>query len=136
VRAAGRRGGAPRGAGLALPAASGGVRAAPAPGGAGGSRLVGLVPEHVDRYWQLTLEFLAIARETWPAILAERNAIEPAARRDRLINLESARLAAARHGPGIAAGSTRAEPGPAQAPPAPPRLPPARGGPPAPCTAL
>jgi len=74
------------------------------------SRLDGLVPEHVDRYWQLTLEFLAIARETWPTILAERNAIEPAARRDRLINLESARLAAARHGPVIAAGSTGSMP--------------------------
>src|SRR5262249_57375068 len=82
------------------------------------SRLDGLVPEHVDRYWQLTLEFLAIARETWPAILAERNAIEPAARRDRLINLESARLAAARPGPVIAARSARSPPRPPQPLPA------------------
>src|SRR5215831_10437498 len=74
------------------------------------NRLDGLVPDNVDRYWQLTLQFLTIARETWPAILAERNAIEPAARRDRLINLEAARLAAASAGPVIAAGSTGSMP--------------------------
>jgi ATP-dependent helicase/nuclease subunit B len=73
-------------------------------------RLDGLVPEQVDRYWQLTLEFLAIAREEWPSILAERRAIEPAERRDRLINAEAARLAAAREGPVIAAGSTGSMP--------------------------
>jgi ATP-dependent helicase/nuclease subunit B len=72
--------------------------------------LDGLVPEHVDRYWQLTLDFLKIARETWPEILKERQAIEPAERRDRLINAEAARLAAAPHGPVIAAGSTGSMP--------------------------
>jgi ATP-dependent helicase/nuclease subunit B len=74
------------------------------------SRLDGLVPEHVDKYWQLTLDFLKIARESWPSILAERQAIEPAERRDRLINLEAARLAAAGGGPVIAAGSTGSMP--------------------------
>jgi ATP-dependent helicase/nuclease subunit B len=74
------------------------------------SRLDGLVPEHVDRYWQLTLDFLKIAREAWPSILAERQAIEPAERRDRLINAEAARLAAAPDGPVIAAGSTGSMP--------------------------
>src|SRR5262249_42610385 len=49
-------------------------------------RLDGLVPDHVDKYWQLTLAFLTIARVAWPQILAERNAIEPAERRDLLIN--------------------------------------------------
>src|SRR5215467_6525815 len=39
-------------------------------------RLDGLVPETLDRYWQLTLEFLQIARERWPNILAERGAME------------------------------------------------------------
>src|SRR6266511_1821872 len=29
-------------------------------------RLDELVPENLDRYWQLTLEFLKIAREAWP----------------------------------------------------------------------
>src|SRR5579871_2010433 len=74
------------------------------------SRLDGLVPEHVDKYWQLTLDFLKIAREAWPAILAERQAIEPAERRDLLINAEAARLAAASDGPVIAAGSTGSMP--------------------------
>src|SRR5215467_11096282 len=74
------------------------------------SRLDGLVPEHVDKYWQLTLDFLKIAREAWPNILAERQAIEPAERRDRLINAEAARLAAAPDGPVIAAGSTGSMP--------------------------
>src|SRR5689334_22643552 len=73
-------------------------------------RLDGLVPEQVDRYWQLTLEFLKIAREAWPKILAERREIEPAERRDCLINAEAARLAAAREGPVIAAGSTGSMP--------------------------
>ena len=42
-----------------------------------------LVPDEHDEYWQLTLRFLnEIAREAWPAILAERGKIEPAARRD------------------------------------------------------
>src|SRR5262249_55966344 len=57
-------------------------------------------------YWQLSLKFLKIAREAWPAILNERGAIEAAARRDRLIAAEAARLAAATDGPVIAAGST------------------------------
>ena len=52
-------------------------------------RLDELVPEALDRYWQLTLEFLKIAREAWPNILAERGAIEPAARRDALIKAEA-----------------------------------------------
>src|SRR5262249_15138901 len=44
-------------------------------------RLDGLVPEHVDTYWQLTLDFLKIAREAWPKNLAQRQALEPAERR-------------------------------------------------------
>src|SRR5215471_2227859 len=73
-------------------------------------RLDQLVPDAHDRYWQLTLEFLKIARETWPQILAERNAIEPAARRDALIAAEAARLEAHADGPIIAAGSTGSMP--------------------------
>src|SRR4051812_15261639 len=56
-------------------------------------RLKGLVPDNLDHYWQLTLDFLKIAGETWPAILEERGAIEPAARRDLLIEAERLRLA-------------------------------------------
>jgi ATP-dependent helicase/nuclease subunit B len=69
-------------------------------------RLDGLVPDNLDDYWQLTLRFLKIAREEWPQILAEREAIEPAARRDLLIAAEAARLQAKNDGPVIAAGST------------------------------
>jgi ATP-dependent helicase/nuclease subunit B len=77
-------------------------------------RLDGLVPETLDRYWQLTLEFLQIARENWPKILAERGSIEPAARRDALIKAEAARLSAHAGGPVIAAGSTGSMPATAE----------------------
>jgi ATP-dependent helicase/nuclease subunit B len=77
-------------------------------------RLDELVPETLDRYWQLTLEFLKIAREIWPNILAERGAIEPAARRDALIKAEAARLAVHADGPIIAAGSTGSMPATAE----------------------
>jgi ATP-dependent helicase/nuclease subunit B len=79
-------------------------------------KLDGLVPEEVDAYWQLTLRFLKIAREAWPQILNERQAIEPAARRDLLIGAETARLAAATAGPVIAAGSTGSMPATARLP--------------------
>src|SRR6266852_5404593 len=77
-------------------------------------RLDGLVPQTLDRYWQLTLEFLQIARENWPKILAERGAIEPAARRDALIKAEATRLSAHADGPVIAAGSTGSMPATAE----------------------
>jgi ATP-dependent helicase/nuclease subunit B len=73
-------------------------------------RLDVLVPQRFDPYWQLSLMFLKIAREAWPAILAERNAIEPAERRDRLIAAEAARLKSVAEGPVIAAGSTGSMP--------------------------
>jgi ATP-dependent helicase/nuclease subunit B len=73
-------------------------------------RLDTVVPDHLDEYWQLTLEFLRIARDWWPAILAERGAIEPAERRDRLIAAEARRLAAAPDAPVVAAGSTGSMP--------------------------
>lgn len=78
------------------------------------NRLDELVPDALDRYWQLTLEFLKIAREVWPAILAERGVIEPAARRDALIKAEAARLAVHTGGPVIAAGSTGSMPATAE----------------------
>jgi ATP-dependent helicase/nuclease subunit B len=73
-------------------------------------RLDELVPEEFDEYWQRTLDFLRIAREHWPAILAEARRMEPAARRDRLIAAETERLAGAPGGPVIAAGSTGSMP--------------------------
>ena len=72
-------------------------------------RLDKVVPDHLDQYWQITLKFLQIARDVWPAILAERGAIEPADRRDRLIAAEARRLAASQ-APVVAAGSTGSMP--------------------------
>src|SRR3954452_9081066 len=76
--------------------------------------LDGLVPDMLDRYWQHSLEFLRIARIAWPGHLAEIKRIEPAARRDLLIDAEARRLTTQRHGPVIAAGSTGPNPGPAK----------------------
>ena len=69
----------------------------------------GLVPGELDEFWQRTLRFLNIARETWPTLLAERGAIEPAARRDMLIAAEAKRLGQI-NAPVIAAGSTGSMP--------------------------
>jgi ATP-dependent helicase/nuclease subunit B len=72
--------------------------------------LDGLVPDALDIYWQLTLDFLKIARDYWPAYLKETGRIEPAMRRDRLIEAEAARFATHHAGPVIAAGSTGSMP--------------------------
>ncbi len=72
-------------------------------------RLDGLVPDDLDPYWQLSLRFLKIAREAWPALRHERGAIEAAERRDKLIEAETARLANS-EAPVIAAGSTGSMP--------------------------
>jgi ATP-dependent helicase/nuclease subunit B len=72
-------------------------------------KLDGLVPEDLDPYWQRSLRFLKIAREVWPALRAERGAIEAAERRDKLIEAEAGRLAGS-DAPVIAAGSTGSMP--------------------------
>ncbi len=69
-----------------------------------------LVPDQFDKYWQNSLEFLRIARKIWPEHLKEIGRIEPAERRDRLIEAEAARLTAHHEGPVIAAGSTGSMP--------------------------
>jgi ATP-dependent helicase/nuclease subunit B len=74
------------------------------------SALDKLVPDGLDQYWQHSLDFLRIARQAWPAYLAEIGRIEPAARRDLLIAAEAARLTAQPAGPVIAAGSTGSMP--------------------------
>ncbi|HTV36108.1 MAG TPA: double-strand break repair protein AddB, partial [Xanthobacteraceae bacterium] len=76
-------------------------------------RLDTLVPQEFDEYWQRTLRFLQIAREAWPAVLDERQLIEPAERRDRLIKAEAARLQK-NNAPVIAAGSTGSIPATAE----------------------
>jgi ATP-dependent helicase/nuclease subunit B len=69
-----------------------------------------LVPDQFDKYWQHSLEFLSIARKAWPEHLREIGRIEPAERRDRLIEAEAARLTAHHEGPVVAAGSTGSMP--------------------------
>ena len=67
------------------------------------------------RFWQITLEFLRIATEFWPAHLAEHGRIDPGDRRNRLIRAEAQRLR--EHGapaPVIAAGSTGSVPATAE----------------------
>ena len=78
--------------------------------GVGWDALDGLVPDQLDKYWQYSLEFLRIARRAWPAHLHEIQKIEPAARRDLLIEAEARRLTAHHDGPVIAAGSTGSMP--------------------------
>ena len=68
-----------------------------------------LVPDDLDHYWKITLDFLKIASVAWPAHLLEQNLIEPARRRDLLIAAEAARITAS-PGPFIAAGSTGSMP--------------------------
>jgi ATP-dependent helicase/nuclease subunit B len=68
-----------------------------------------LVPDDLDPFWQLSLRFLKIAREAWPALRNERGAIEAAERRDKLIEAEAKRLAGS-DAPVIAAGSTGSMP--------------------------
>ncbi len=73
----------------------------------GFERLGGLAPERYASHWQLTLRFLRLLTEHWPAILAEEGAIDPADRRNRLIEAQ-ARLWTNEPptGPVVAAGST------------------------------
>ncbi len=78
--------------------------------GVGWEALDGLVPDQLDKYWQHSLDFLRIARQAWPAHLQEIGKIEPAARRDLLIEAEGKRLTAHHDGPVIAAGSTGSMP--------------------------
>ncbi len=53
-------------------------------------------PEDLARYWAITLEFLKIATEFWPAHLSECGLIDPGQRRDLMIRAEAARLRARR----------------------------------------
>ncbi|SHF63828.1 ATP-dependent helicase/nuclease subunit B [Kaistia soli DSM 19436] len=74
-----------------------------------------LVPDDLARYWQITLDFLKIVGEAWPALLDERHLADPATRRDRLIRDEARRLASEPpRGLVIAAGSTGSIPATAE----------------------
>ncbi|WP_232630388.1 double-strand break repair protein AddB [Methylobacterium sp. Leaf118] len=66
--------------------------------------------EH-SRYFGLTLDFLRIAAENWPGILASRGLSDPAMRARRLVLAEADRLSRERPGdPVVVAGSTGSVP--------------------------
>jgi len=52
-------------------------------------QLADLVPETYAEHWQIILEFLTIVTEHWPAILAEEEAMDGAARRDLLLSRQA-----------------------------------------------
>ncbi len=74
--------------------------------------LAGLGTESYDKYWGMTLAFLRIATERWPAILAERGLVDPAVRQKALVEAEIVRLTAgpARDAPLIVAGVVADDP--------------------------
>src|SRR5262249_24604188 len=45
-------------------------------------------------YFQVTVDFVKIVAEQWPAYIAEHDRIDPAARRDQLVRARAAELAA------------------------------------------
>lgn len=78
-------------------------------------RLAGLVPDEFARHWHQTLKFLDILSGAWPAILQEREALDPVERRNRLLRAqaESWSREPPDH-PVIAAGSTGSIPAAAE----------------------
>ncbi len=79
------------------------------------SALQNLVPEEHSEHWQLTVEFLKIVTDNWPAHLRDNGLVSPTARRNALMDFEAARLMArSPAGPVIAAGSTGTVPATAQ----------------------
>ena len=51
--------------------------------------LPSLVPDDLATHWQLTVEFLKILSEEWPKILEDEDALDPADRRRRLLQLQA-----------------------------------------------
>jgi ATP-dependent helicase/nuclease subunit B len=52
-------------------------------------RLPELAPQRFAEHWQTTLEFLAIVTQWWPRIVAEEGCIDPADRRNRLLEAQA-----------------------------------------------
>ncbi|MCY4396734.1 MAG: double-strand break repair protein AddB [Rhodospirillaceae bacterium] len=70
-------------------------------------RLAELAPAELSAHWQQTLDFLKIVTEAWPAILAGDGLIDPAARRNLLLDrLQERWSETPPEHPVIAAGST------------------------------
>ncbi|AWB20100.1 double-strand break repair protein AddB [Methylobacterium currus] len=73
--------------------------------------LAGAVEAEHSRYFSLTLDFVRIAAEFWPRILADRGVSDPVARGQALVLAEAARLTRERPAdPVIVAGSTGSVP--------------------------
>ena len=73
--------------------------------------LADLAPEEYATHWQQVLSFLAIIMDTWPKHLAQRRLMDPAARRNALLEALAERWAAEPPAhPVIAAGSTGSVP--------------------------
>ena len=53
--------------------------------GASFARLTDLVPEQFAAHWQIVHEFLEILTSQWPQILSQEGALDPAVRRNRLL---------------------------------------------------
>ena len=79
--------------------------------GANWRKIATLAPAEHDHYWALTRKFLDIAGEQWPGVLAERDLIDHADRRQRLLAAETERLTRDRpQDVVIIAGSTGSQP--------------------------
>ena len=73
----------------------------------GFDRLADLVPDELADHWRITLKFMTILTERWPAVLEAEGCIEPADRRNRLLEAQArAWRLAPPPGPVVAAGST------------------------------
>ncbi len=78
-------------------------------------RLADLVPEKYAGHWQITLEFLKILVEVWPAIRTDEGVVDAAARRNLVIEGQAQRWQAAPPlAPVFAAGSTGSIPATAE----------------------
>ena len=81
----------------------------------GFDNLANLVPAEYAAHWRITLDFLSIVTEHWPTVLEEENALDPAQRRNRLLEAQAARWRQAPPDePVIAAGSTGSIPATAE----------------------
>jgi len=79
------------------------------------SALENLVPEEYASHWQISLKFFRIVTENWPGILADEGCLDPADRRNRLIEAQAASWRQKPPpGPVIAAGSTGSIPATAE----------------------
>ncbi|MEX6506344.1 double-strand break repair protein AddB [Jiella sp. M17.18] len=73
--------------------------------------IAGLAPDDLAHWWQLTLTFLKIVTEQWPAILTARGVVGEAEARNAWLAGEAERLRSGRRkGPVILAGSTATAP--------------------------